>query len=108
MGRELGRISGPLLSDNLLRNGNNLAFETQLLYFDVVNNRIGINSSSPNNDLFVNSTTNTINLNVTTLANLGSNISVSTNQIQNPISSITIQPNQSNNCLLYTSPSPRD
>jgi len=58
MGRELGRISGPLLANNLKRNGVNLAFETQLLYFDVINNRIGINTSSPTRDLLVNSTTN--------------------------------------------------
>ena len=104
MGRELGRISGPLLSDNLLRNGNNLAFETQLLYFDVVNNRIRINTTntSTTDDLFVNSTTNTNNLIVTTLANLGANMTLSANQIQNPISSITIQPNQSSNPSITT------
>jgi len=102
MGRELGRISGPLLSDNLLRNGTNLAFETKLLYFDVVNKRVGINFSSPTNDLFIHSTTNTVNLNVTTSASLGSNIDVSTNQIQNVISSITISPNQSSNPNIIT------
>lgn len=32
---ELGRISGPLLSANLLRNGVDLAFETELLYLKV-------------------------------------------------------------------------
>jgi len=35
MGVELGRISGPLLSDNLIRHGIDLAFETDLLYIDV-------------------------------------------------------------------------
>jgi hypothetical protein len=35
MGVELGRISGPLLEANLLRNGIDLAFETELLYLKV-------------------------------------------------------------------------
>ena len=38
----VGRISGQLLKSNLLRNGANLAFETNLLYIDVNNNRIGV------------------------------------------------------------------
>jgi len=37
----VGRISGPLLKQNLIRNGINLAFETDLLYLDVNNQRIG-------------------------------------------------------------------
>lgn len=43
----IGRISGPLLKDNLLRNGANLAFETDLLYLDVVNRRIGVKTTTP-------------------------------------------------------------
>jgi hypothetical protein len=46
-GKEFGRISGPLLSDNLLRNGENLAFDTDVMYFDVNNKFVGINTSSP-------------------------------------------------------------
>jgi hypothetical protein len=42
----VGRISGPLLAKNLLRDGVNLAFETNLLYLDVTTGRIGINTSS--------------------------------------------------------------
>lgn len=42
----VGRISGPLLAKNLLRDGVNLAFETDLLYLDVTNGRIGINTST--------------------------------------------------------------
>ena len=40
----VGRISGPLLKENLLRNGIDLAFETNLLYLDVNNQKIGINN----------------------------------------------------------------
>jgi hypothetical protein len=61
----VGRISGPLLKDNLLRNGVNLAFETSLLYLDVVNGRVGINTTTPGYDLSVNGTTKTTNLDIT-------------------------------------------
>jgi len=43
----LGRISGSMLYANLERDGNDLAFETDLLYLDVNNTRIGINNSTP-------------------------------------------------------------
>ena len=43
----IGRISGPLLKENLLRNGTDLAFETDLLYLDVTNRRIGVKTTSP-------------------------------------------------------------
>ena len=36
-GRELGRISGPLLSADLRRNGVNLAVDTDKLYLNVTN-----------------------------------------------------------------------
>jgi len=93
MGRELGRISGPLLADNLLRRGQNLAFETNLLYFDVVNKRIGVNFGSPTTDLFVNGTTNTVNANINQQAELA-NFTVFNNTIQNSHNTITIRPNQ--------------
>jgi hypothetical protein len=66
----VGRISGPLLKDNLLRNGVNLAFETSLLYLDVVNSRVGINNAAPLYDLDVNGTTRTTNLIASANANL--------------------------------------
>ena len=61
----VGRISGPLLKSNLVRNGIDLAFETDLLYLDVTNNRVGVNSSNPQYALDVNGTTRTTNLSVT-------------------------------------------
>jgi hypothetical protein len=73
----IGRISGPLLKANLVREGVNLAFETDLLYLDVVNSRIGVNKGSPTSvaglaeyDLDVNGTTRTTNLIVDTQADL--------------------------------------
>ena len=94
MGRELGRISGPLLAENLLRNGNNLAFESKLLYLDVVNGYIGVNTDTPTRTLLINGKANTTNLIVDTLATIA-NLEVSTNQIQNVSSGITFRPFQS-------------
>ena len=80
----IGRISGPLLKANLLREGVNLAFENDLLYLDVNNSRIGINNATPLYDLDVIGTTRAPALEVSTLANIG-NVSItgttiSTNQ----------------------------
>jgi hypothetical protein len=99
MGRELGRISGPLLAENLLRNGQNLAFDTKVLYLDVVNKRIGFNNSTPVTDLYTPTNIGTTNLIVDNLsdnANI-SNFVIGSNHIQNSISSITIRPNQASN-----------
>ena len=58
----IGRISGPLLKANLIRDGVNLAFETDLLYLDVVNSKIGINSADPQFALDIVGTTRTTDL----------------------------------------------
>jgi hypothetical protein len=63
---QLGRIGGQVLTDNLLRAGVDLAFETDLLYLDVTNQRIGINRSVPVYDLDVDSEIVTNDLTVTT------------------------------------------
>jgi hypothetical protein len=68
----IGRISGPLLKANLVRNGIDLAFETDLLYLDVNNNRIGIKSTAPQYELDVNGTTRASNLIVSNRADIGS------------------------------------
>ena len=57
---QLGRIGGQVLTDNLLRAGVDLAFETNLLYLDVTNQQIGIRDSTPiytldvNNNIYAN------------------------------------------------------
>ena len=43
----LGKIGGPMLKDNLERNGVDLTVQSGLLYFDVNNLRLGINNSLP-------------------------------------------------------------
>jgi hypothetical protein len=64
---QIGRISGPLLEANLLRNGRNLAFRntfdsTQLLFLDVVDGKVSVNNSVPTHDLYIDGTTQTNNL----------------------------------------------
>ena len=52
----IGRISGSVLKSNLTRNGVDLAFETNLLYLDVTNSRVGIGTSEPATALDVSGT----------------------------------------------------
>ena len=66
---QVGRISGPLLTANLERNGIDLKFRdtldsTTLLYFDVTNGRIGVNNEtvSDNVDIQTIGTTRATNL----------------------------------------------
>lgn len=49
----INKISGNILQDNLVR-GTNLAFQTDLLYVDIFNDRVGINTSSTSQTLTVN------------------------------------------------------
>ena len=63
---QLGRIGGQVLTDNLLRAGVDLAFETDLLYLDVNNRRIGIKDTTAVYDFDINSNIRTTNLTVDT------------------------------------------
>jgi fibronectin-binding autotransporter adhesin len=49
----IGRISGPMLYSNLDRQGANLTVDSDLLHFDVVNRRVGVNNNIPSRDLDV-------------------------------------------------------
>jgi hypothetical protein len=68
---QLGRIGGQVLTDNLLRAGVDLAFETDLLYLKVTNRQIGIRQDAPVYDLDVTGTINTTDLEVTTRLSAG-------------------------------------
>lgn len=91
----IGRISGPLLKANLLRDGVNLAFETDLLFLDVVNGRVGINTASPTHDLAINGTTRTTNLEATTQADIAS-FTIFNNVISSSNQTISLEPTGSN------------
>ena len=100
MSAEFGRISGPLLASNLLRDGVDLAFETNLLYFNVTNGRIGIKTDSPTRDLLVNNTIGTTNIIVDTQADIA-NLTINANNIRNFTNSIYIRPDQTTNPEIY-------
>ena len=72
----IGRITGSVLKSNLTRNGVDLAFETNLLYLDVTNSRVGIGTSEPSTTLHVNGT-----LTTTALAVSGSTATVDSKEI---------------------------
>jgi len=102
MSVQQGRIGGPLLADNLVRNGTNLAFDNKVLYIDVVNKRIGFNTASPVNDLYVPTAIDTVNLTVDTTADIG-NFVVSGSTVQYVLgNSITISPSQNINPRIIT------
>jgi hypothetical protein len=95
-GREFGRISGPLLSANLLRNGNDLAFETDLVYLSVNSGFLGIKNSTPVRALDIGGNATTDNLIVDTETDIGTGFQITTNQIYNSLNlPILLQPNQS-------------
>ena len=81
----IGRISGPLLKANLLREGVDLAFETDLLYLDVVNARIGIKTTNPQYDLDVNGTTKALALEVSSTAQIA-DVNITSNTISSTAS----------------------
>jgi hypothetical protein len=67
MGQELGRISGAMLKDNLLRQGIDLVFDTDLLYLNLdssnsADHKVGINTDSITRELVINDSAKTTNL----------------------------------------------
>ena len=85
----VGRISGPLLAQNLLRNGVDLAFETELLYLDVNNGRIGVQTSNPQYTLDVNGSMRVIG--VSQLGNLTVSSSNTGTLLSNSQGNVVIQ-----------------
>ena len=91
----VGRISGPLLKSNLLRDGVDLAFETNLLYLDVNHGRVGINTGTPDYDLDVNGTVRSTNAIVDTQTTIAT-FTVSGNTIASSNSTINLEPSGAN------------
>jgi hypothetical protein len=94
----VGRISGPLLKANLLRDGVDLAFETDLLYLDVINGRVGIKTTQPFLDLSpatrgidVVGTTRTTDLEATNQADIAT-FTIFGSTISSTSSTITLAP----------------
>jgi hypothetical protein len=54
----IGKISGVMLQSDLTRQGQDLSFDGNLLYLDVVNRRVGVNTTTPNNTVSVNGNVN--------------------------------------------------
>ena len=98
---QLGRISGPLLKENLLRNGADLAFETDLLYLDVITDKIGINSDAPTHDLYVNGTTKTTDFIGLTTATLDNVIVNASGTISTTVGALEIRPLGPNPTMYY-------
>ena len=89
-GRELGRISGPLLSADLRRNGVNLAVDTDKLYLNVTNKYVGFGTNTPTrtltapgNSRFARTNSALSDLIVTAQADLGNLTFNNTDKIQN-------------------------
>lgn len=89
---QLGRISGPLLKENLLRNGADLAFETDLLYLDVVTNKIGINTDAPTHALQVDGTTKTTDIEILNTATLDNVIFNANGTISTTVGALEVRP----------------
>jgi hypothetical protein len=98
---QLGRISGPLLKDNLLRDGRDLEISntglgSSLLYLNVNDRRVSINTVG-DQELYVDDTAKTINLlsNSIKIANIEISLA-SNNIISSESGSIILTPNQDN------------
>lgn len=98
---QLGRISGPLLKDNLLRDGIDLEFSntgigTSLLYLDVDNRKVSVNtigSDTLNVDTIIRST-NVISTAGSTIANIEAGVNQSST-FSTLSGGITLTPEQS-------------
>lgn len=91
----IGRISGQLLKDDLARSGKNLSFDTNLLYLDVTNRRIGINNTTPSHDVQVTGTTRTTDLISGNSAQIA-NVNISGNTITTTNGTLNLVPNIAN------------
>ena len=92
----IGRISGPLLKANLIRDGVDLTFrngasDPDILYIDVNNARIGVNNSAPTTDLHVTGSTRTTTLTVDNQVDVG-NLHITGNTISSDLNTINFAP----------------
>jgi hypothetical protein len=92
---DLGRISGPMLKDNLLRGGVDLVFENRLgdnnLFLDVNTTKIGINTDAITRELTINDSAQTDYLIVDTFFT-SKNIKVNSTTIESLLDELTFNP----------------
>ena len=93
----IGRITGPMLFSNLDRQGVNLAIDTNLVYIDVSNRRLGVGNTSPGYTLDVNGNAHLGNLYI-----LGNTITSETGKIGLGAISNIVVTGGSPNFIVYT------
>ena len=104
---QLGRISGPLLNANLVRDGVDLKFSnttfdsTSVLYIDVNNGRIGIKDDTPTFDLDINNDVLTTNMLVDDSARIDNIIPVSTSLFTTKVGPINIMPQTAGSYMTF-------
>jgi len=91
----IGRISGQVLKSNLYREDVDISFsnfpgDVPLLYFNISNNFLGVNTDTPTNQLEVNGTTKTTNLISDAVANLG-DIEIQNNSIASTLGDLNLR-----------------
>jgi hypothetical protein len=92
----IGKIKGPMLYDNLERQGVNLSFDGNLLYLDVNSRRIGVGTESPQYSLDV-----PANVRLANLIVLGNTITSNTGKIGlGSISSLVVTGGDAYNIIL--------
>ena len=85
----ISRVAGQMLQSNLERDGVDLAVDTDLLYLDVSNNRVGINTATPTEALEVSG-----NIKATYLFGNGSQLTgIDATSIQNGNSNVRVAAN---------------
>lgn len=102
----VGNISGPLLTANLLRNGKDLAFETDLLFLNVSdpnpqNFKVGVGTSSPAYLLDISGITRSTNIKSTEV-DIG-NINIKSNTVKSSVSDLTLQAASSADKIILSS-----
>ena len=96
----IGRITGPLLNQNLTRDGVNLTLDNNLMQWDVGHRRVGILNLNPTAELDVNGTIkgNILSISSTgtiSLLNFYANTSTNNSYITTTVGPLTIQPGSS-------------
>ena len=91
----IGRISGQVLKSNLYREDVDISFsnfpgDTPLLYFNVADNKLGVNTDTPTTELEISGTTTTTNL-VSTLSNLG-DVEIQNNLVKSTSGNLQFEP----------------